>query len=376
MRIGLVCPYNMELGGGVQECVLALREELSRRGHYVRILTPKPRNSDKDEPRYFDYIGTATEVKSPFSTTGQVASGDGEKIQELLDAEEFDIIHFHEPWVPMVSRQLLTRSQSVNVATFHAKLPGSVVSRTIEKVVTPYTKSILKYLDGLSAVSEAAASYVRTLTTRNIHLIPNGIDLRKYRAKQPKPGRSKPYILYIGRLERRKGVKYLLKAFQTLQASYNQPLELVIAGDGVDRKKLEQFVADNEIASVTFLGYVDEPTKLSLLQHAAIFCSPALFGESFGIVLLEAMAMQTVTVAGNNDGYKGVMTGSGDVSLVNPKKTQLFADRLRLLLSDESLRKAWQEWATTTVNQYDYPLVVDGYEGLYKSLLQARSKRT
>lgn len=377
MRIGLVCPYSMDHGGGVQECVLALREELSRRGHHVRILTPRPRTSTKGEPRYIDYVGTSTRVKSPFSTTGDFsASVNGNDIEQLLTHEKFDVLHFHEPWVPIISRQLLMRSDCINVATFHAKLPESVVSKTIEKVITPYTKSILKYLDGYTAVSNAAASYVRTLTSRTIHIVPNGIDLSKYQTKHSSLGRTKPYILYVGRLERRKGVKYLLKAFKLLQDTYTEQVDLIIAGDGVDRKKLEQYVADHQIANVEFLGFVDEPTKLALLQQAALFCSPALFGESFGIVLLEAMATGTVTVAGNNEGYKAVMTGAGDVSIINPKDTTVFAERLELLLTDETIRKAWKDWAAVSVRQYDYPIVVDGYEALYTRLINKQKRKS
>ncbi len=368
MRIGIVCPYNIFRGGGVQECVLALQAELNKRGHHARILTPQSKEARDRTMADVIFLGGGTEVKSPFHTTAQLsASANPEALQQALDKEKFDILHFHEPWVPILSRQLLTKSPSVNVATFHARLPDSVMSRTIERVITPYTKSIVKYLDHLTAVSPAAAQYIQSLTTKPVTIIPNGIDLKKYKP-QTKSQNTKN-ILYIGRLERRKGVKYLLQAFKVLQEG--QPdLRLIIAGEGSDRLKLETFAHDNWVKNVTFLGYVEEAEKLHLLNQATLFCSPALYGESFGIVLLEAMASRAVTVSGNNPGYASVLKERGALSLVNPKDTPEFARRLDLLLHDDDLRKLWKSWASEYVLQFDYSKVIDQYEQLYKRALK------
>lgn len=371
MKIGIVCPYNMHRGGGVQECVLALRDGLAARGHEAQIITPLPRHRDHNEShKGVIYIGGATDIKSPFHTTAQIsAAPNNETIDALLDKEKFDLLHFHEPWVPMLSRRILSRSHCATVATFHAKLPESVMTRTIERVVTPYTRSVLNYLDGLSAVSEAAAEYVRSLTTRPIHIIPNGINLKQY---QPIPA-SKPNtktILYIGRLEKRKGVKYLLKAFHLL-AERQPEVKLIIAGDGVDRQKLEDFVRDKAIPRVEFRGFVSEAEKLELLTQADLFCSPALYGESFGIVLLEAMALGLVTVAGNNPGYASVLQDHGRLSLINPKETDEFANRLDLLLTDQSLRNSWRQWALNYVKQFSYDNIVAQYEQFYEQTYNA-----
>src|SRR3990167_1142172 len=181
MRIGLVCPYNIFKGGGVQECVLALQKELAKRGHEVHIITPTPRNLPKTIPDEIILLGSAANVKS-FHTTAQVSvSVNTELVDLALEKYNFDILHFHEPWVPILGRQILGRSSSKNVATFHAKLPDTVMSRTIEKVITPYTRSILKYLDNLTAVSDAAAEFVHSLTNKPVQIIANGIDLKHYR---------------------------------------------------------------------------------------------------------------------------------------------------------------------------------------------------
>lgn len=359
-------------GGGVQECILAMQTELTKRGHEALIITPKPRDYTDKQPDSMILVGTATDVKSPFHTTAQVSvSVEPDELESMLEKQKFDLLHFHEPWVPIVSRQILIRSNAANVATFHAKLPGTVMSRTIEKVITPYTNSVLKYLHELAAVSEAAAEYVRTLTNEEPRIIPNGIDLKKYLVDDYMTPRKTKTILYIGRLERRKGLKYLLKAYVRLCQS-NPDVELIIAGEGTDRQKLELFVRDNDIPRVTFKGYISEAEKLELLKTADVFCSPALFGESFGIVLLEAMASGCVVVAGDNVGYRSVLKETGKLSLVDPKLIDEFARRLELMLYDEEIRKVWQKWAHEYVQQFNYESIVDEYEKMYELALDKK----
>lgn len=368
MKIGLVCPYNLFKSGGVQECVLAMQSELTRRGHNTLIITPQPRNIAAPVPDFVRLLGRARDVKSPFHTTAQISvSVDTDQVDELLEQEQFDVLHFHEPWVPLISRQLLTRSKAKNIATFHAKLPDTVMSRTIEKVITPYTKSLLKYFDQMTAVSEAAALYVRTLTDEKIDIVPNGIDLSKYQInpKSPKPAGANHTILYIGRLEKRKGIKFLLKATALLQQSMSE-VKLIVAGDGPDRQQLEKFAIDNGI-NAEFMGRVSDLKKLELLRNARVFCSPARYGESFGIVLLEAMSMGVPIVAGDNPGYRAVMNDTGSISIVDPSETNDFARRLELLINNEPIRTVWLAWAMAVVGQYDYKVVVDQYEKLYKA---------
>lgn len=362
MKIGLVCPYDLFKGGGVQECVWAMQAELTRRGYKVLIIAPKLKNRPEELPEFIRLLGAGTDFKSPFHTTAQVSvSVDTNEVDELLASEKFDILHFHEPWVPLLSRQLLMRSKAKNIATFHAKLPDTVMSRTIERVITPYTKSLLKYFSAMTAVSDSAADYVRSLTSETIHIVPNGIDLKKYRPAKVK-SKSK-YIFFIGRLERRKGIKYLLKAAEVLQASHPE-VSLLIAGDGPDREQLEDYAHEHNV-DAEFLGKLDEETKLGLLAGSAVFCSPARYGESFGIVLLEAMASGVPIVAGDNPGYAAVMKETGQVSLVNPADTEQFVRRIELMLHDKAIRKVWQAWAAQEVKQYDYKKIVDRYAELY-----------
>lgn len=370
MKIGIVCPYSIAKGGGVQEHVLAQRDELLRRGHQAYIITPRPPEYGGGTDHII-FVGGLADFNSPTRTTIQISASLSETIDHLLAEEKFDVLHVHEPWIPMLGTQLLSRSQCVNVATFHAKLPDSIMSRTMAKVITPYTRSVLKYIDAYTAVSDAAAEYICSLTDEPIAIIPNGIDAKKFtRPTSFKDNRKQKTILYVGRLEGRKGVKYLLHAFKIL-SERRQDVSLVLAGDGADRQKLEMLASDLDLDHVTFLGYVSEAQKIKLLRESDLFCAPSLFGESFGIVLLEAMASGLVTVAGDNPGYESVMRGLGALSLVNPKHSAEFARRLELLLYEKDLRKLWRSWAAAEMPQYSYKSIVDLYEEVYQQALQS-----
>ncbi len=375
MKIGLVCPYNITKGGGVNEIVMATHDELIKRGHSVRIITPLPRDAEVIDVPNVIFAGTSTDFRSPMHTTVQVsATSDPEKIRDMLEHEQFDILHFHEPWIPLISRQILQQSSSVNIATFHAKVPETLMSRTVIKGVTPYLKSVMKYLHHLTAVSDSAAEYAAGLTDEPISIIPNGIDLKKYHRATTAKIEGPKTILYIGRLEGRKGVKYLLQAYQLLSQEV-EDVQLIIAGDGPNREKLELLAEDLKLPNVSFLGYISQELKVELLGKADLYCSPAIYGESFGIVLLEAMATGTVIVAGNNSGYSDVMQELGAISIVNPHDSVEFARRLKLLLENKVLRSAWQKWAAEYVQQFSYEHIVDKYEALYHEALISRNER-
>lgn len=370
MKVGLICPYNITRGGGVQEVVKALQLEFTKLGHEAVIITPQPKEPYASRDHRVIFLGTATDFKSPLATTTQVsASVLTDEIDNVLEYEKFDVLHFHEPWVPVLSRQILSRSTCVNVATVHAKLPETIASRALMRVVTPYTKPLIRYIDAFTAVSEAAAEYLRTLTDDPIEIIPNGIHTGHFRSPAHLADLPKTKtILYIGRIEKRKGVKYLLRAFQILQE--RQPdARLIIAGDGVDREKMQELAKELLLRNVEFLGFIDDHTKLQLLHSADLFCSPAIYGESFGIVLLEAMASGLVTVAGNNPGYESVMTGLGQLSLVDPRDSKEFAHRMELLLTDEGIRLLWKKWAKKHVKQFEYTKVAALYLGAYERAL-------
>lgn len=376
MRIGLVCPYNVALGGGVQKLVLNYQAELRRRGHDAIVITPEPRDMDGElEHDHVIFLGNGTEVSNPFHTTGQVSVGLNDEIDRVLEEYKFDLLHFHEPGVPMLGRQMLARSNTINVATFHAAFPETLVGRTFARVAVPYVKPLLKYIHEYVAVSEPAAEYIAEITGRPVAIIPNPIDLDFFKPPKTRDdSKQHKTILYVGRLENRKGVKYLLQAFAEL--SKKRPdVSLLIAGDGTDREKLESLARELKLKNVKFAGFISDEQKLEYLQTADLFCAPSPYGESFGIVLLEAMATGLVTVAGNNPGYRSVLTGLGSLSLVDPKETGEFAHRLNLLLHENDLRKLWRGWAKDQIKQYGVKVIIDQYEELYEQALRNHRRR-
>jgi phosphatidyl-myo-inositol alpha-mannosyltransferase len=377
MRIGIACPYHMFRGGGVQEVVLALHKGLTKRGHYVKILSPLPRDYEGEIPDWMVTLGISVNTKAFAGTTWQWSiSVDNNAIDEVFEREKFDVIHFHEPWTPVWSQQLVQRSKAVNIATLHAMSFDNMTSKSLKNVVTPYTKSMIKYFEEFTAVSTAASRYFHSLSNKPVKIIPNGIDLAIY-SKKPKTAVRHPEkktILYVGRLEDRKGVKYLLRAFNEL-ANRRKDVQLFIAGVGPDEKKLREYVEELSIPRVTFLGFISDEEKIHQLHRADVFCSPARYGESFGIVLLEAMAAKTPIVAGDNEGYVSTMKDTGAISLVNPQDTIDFARRLELLIFNDDIRKIWLNWANSYVKQFDYKHVVDMYEKTYKEALHKYGRK-
>lgn len=379
MKIGLICPYDVSLGGGVKEVVLALQAELTRRGHDVYIITPEPREISREyaNDRHMLFIGRASDLSAPAQhTTVQFSASLNEHIDALLDEYNFDILHFHEPWVPLLSRQIISRSKCLNIATSHAALPEGRMTRAVVRAVTPYARGVLKYIDEYTATSELATQYVKSMGIKNVNIIPIGINLKDYKQKAKLDPKNKhKNIFYIGRLESRKGVTHLISAIAPLVEKHPE-VRLTIAGNGPDRKKLIEQVEELGLKRyIKFVGYVSDEQKFDYMRKADLFCSPAIYGEGFGIVLLEAMASGLPTVAGNNPGYAQVMTGIGALSLVNPLDTGQFAHRLELMLYEKDLRRLWRDWAKAEIGQYDYRVITDQYEALYNEVLTRRKRK-
>lgn len=381
LKIAQVCPYNITKSGGVAEIIIQLKRHLTSYGHQVSILTPLPRETlehiPKDIADDIIFVGGGTEFRAPTHTSVQIAASmDLDNISAILNEHNFDILHFHEPWVPVLGRQILSRSTAVNIATFHADIPETIMSRTVIKVSTPYMQSILKYIDAYTAVSQVASAFIGQLTTDKIEIIPNGIDLSIFKTPNntlDNSSRSDMMILYIGRLEKRKGVKYLLKAYAKIMN--NGPYRLVIAGDGPDRERLQLLAEDLGLVNCQFLGYIEDELKLKLLASASLFCSPAVYGESFGIVLLEAMATATPFLAGNNAGYLELLKDVGQLAIVDPHDSNEFARMIELYCQSSAVRQQLINWGKQYVKQFNFNLIAKRYEKYYYQTLSASPKK-
>lgn len=378
MRIGIVCPYHLARPGGVLDHVRELRNELVKRGHYVKIITPLPRDFEGLVPDEFITLGTSRNTTAFAGTAWQWSfSVDNDAIDEVFKREKFDVLHFHEPWLPVWSRLLLMRTKVPVVGTMHGRFYDTMTAKTVMPFVNTYIKPIIKYIQVLTAVSPASIEGFNSISKRKVTIVPNGIDINKFK---PKPGSAKPKseiktILYVGRLEDRKGVKYLIRAYGLL-AKRRDDVQLVIAGAGGDERRLKDLVAYESIPRVKFDSrYISEDEKIKYFHEADVFCSASPYGEAFGIVLLEAMAAGCPIVAGDNAGYSSTMTGTGALSLVNPKDTVDFARRLEIFIFEDSIRELWRKWAKNYIPRFTFANIADEYEKVYKEAIEGHGKR-
>lgn len=366
MRIGIVCPYNIFKAGGVQQHVMHQVKVLRARGHEVTIITPRPYRITDTAPTGTVFLGASARVKAPTATSADVSVVSDVDVEAFLSKYKFDIVHIHEPLVPFLARQIMQQTNCPIVGTFHAALPGNALGKSLTGSFKAYARAVLPGINAITAVSPAAIGYIEEANSLPISYIPNGVELHEFKPGK-KVRRESDTILFVGRLEKRKGAKYAIKAFELVKAD-RPDAQLLIVGDGPLRRSLENYVNLHEIRDVHFLGFVSDEEKRLLFQKATVYTSPALYGESFGIVLAEAMALGTPIVANSIEGYAWVLKETGRMSLVDVENIPDYARRLCLMMEDQALREVWQKWAEKYVQQFSYENVVDAYEKIYKSL--------
>ena len=218
----------------------------------------------------------------------------------MLERERFDILHFHEPFVPFLSLVLLRESQSVNIATFHAYAGWSPAYEFGKRMLARFARR----LHGRIAVSAAARHFIDRYFPGDYKVIPNGVDLARFANAQPitryRDGTLN--ILFLGRFESRKGVMYLLKAYRQLRKR-GVNCRLLLAGAGPQEREIRRYIATRRLQGVELLGRVSDEDKIRYFATADVYVSPATGQESMGIVLLEAMASGTPIVCSDIHGY-------------------------------------------------------------------------
>ena len=341
MKIALVCPYDFAYPGGVANHISALERHFSRMGHEVKVIAPASRAvtdfGDRFIPLGRPYPFPSSDSIIRISISLRLAA----MIKEVLARENFNIIHLHEPFMPMLCSAILRFSQTTNVGTFHAcqGKPGYNWGRPIS---TWMVRRRGQKLHGRIAVSEPAMSFAKKYISGDYEIIPNGIDLEHF-SPDVSPieefGDGKLNILFVGRLEFRKGVNYLLKAYLEVKREIPNS-RLIIVGPGARlRKRYEKWVGRNRLEDVVFVGYVPYGELPRYYKTADVFCCPATGRESFGIVLLEAMAMGKPVVATNIPGYASVVTHGEDGLLVPPRDSRGLALALLSLMNDLEVRQ-------------------------------------
>jgi len=377
MKIAQVCPYNIFRSGGVQAHIRNLAKELRGRGHEVKIIAPKVEGvSERNKDLIL--LGNCSEFRiNRTQIEISIAMGQTKNpIKDILKKENFDILHFHEPWAPALSMQILCESESGNVGTFHSASPDTFVARSIEALFMPIAKYVVNALDAVIAVSEVPTKFIREFYKGSIEIIPNGIDLEMFNKRSEPFSRyldGKINIFFIGRLDKRKGVIYLLKAFRRLKKK-NDNVRLIIGGKGEELKKVKRYCRKYRLEDVEILGYIKEEDKPRFFSTCDIFCSPALYGESFGIVLVEAMASGKPVVAYANSGYKSVLKGRGALLLVEPKDVKGLMEKLEILAQDEMLRDFMGEWGIMESKKYSWKNICNQVLEVYEKALERKKQ--
>jgi phosphatidylinositol alpha-mannosyltransferase len=337
LKVGIVSPYGYPDPGGVNEHVRFTYEAMSRMGHDVWIITSKYGRQRESEGHVIR-LGTGWAAPANGSV-GRVTLGLRFKHQarEVLEAHRFDILHFHEPFVPFLSPTMLDQSRgTVNIATFHA-FGGFSPSYWIGK---RFAGRLADRLDGRIAVSGAARHFISRYFPGDYQIIPNGVDLDRFTHAQPfeelRDGRTLN-ILFVGRLEERKGLIHLLKAYHRLRKR-KVDARLLVVGAGPKLREYKRFVGLRGIRDVEFLGRVSDGDKVRYFASADIYCAPNTGQESFGIVLLEAMAAGVPIVASDIHGFKRVVERNVQGLLVEPRNPRALAAALYSLARDPDLR--------------------------------------
>lgn len=354
MRIGLVCPYSISIPGGVQEQVLGLARSLRRLGHPTRILAP----SDGPPP---DGWITPLGNSIPTAANGSVApiapdpSAQLRLIRALRD-EAFDVLHLHEPLAPGACMTAAVVKPCPMVGTFHAA--GESASY---RFGAPPLRWLAGRLDARVVVSAEAEALAKGHLGGTYEHLFNGIEIERFAQVEPWP-KDAPTIFFLGRHEPRKGLDVLLAALPSLPAG----VTVWIGSDGPDTERLRvRYAGDPRLQ---WLGRLSDEEKRRRLRAADVFCAPSLRGESFGVVLLEAMAAGAAIVASDLSGYRLVARADRDGLLVPPGDADALATALNRVLDDDALRGELVATATERAREFSMDTLAERYVEIYERI--------
>ncbi len=379
MKIALVSPYDFAHPGGVVNHIRALDAEFTALGHDVRIIAPASREKVAALGERFIPIGKPRSVPASGSVSRiSLSLHLAPEIKKVLQREQFDVVHLHEPFMPMLCSATLRFSSGLNIGTFHAYRgsPGYGLGRPLTTILLNRRN---RKVAGRIAVSEPAKNYAAKYVSGEFTIIPNGVDLSRFNPKaEPMPEfkDGKLNIVFVGRLEMRKGVKYLLEAYARLKKKH-PGIRLIVVGPGVNlRKRYELKVRLEKLKDVVFTGRVAWEDLPRYYQTADIFCAPATGKESFGIVLLEAMALGKPIVATAIEGYSSVVKHGEQALLVPPKNSRALADAIEQLIASPSLRGKLGAAGLARARDYDWPLIARRVLDYYAVCARQSAKQT
>ncbi|ORW15103.1 alpha-(1-2)-phosphatidylinositol mannosyltransferase [Mycolicibacter nonchromogenicus] len=371
MRIGMVCPYSFDVPGGVQAHVLQLAEVLRARGHYVSVLAPA--SPDVVLPDYVVSAGRAVAIPYNGSVARlQFSPAAHRKVKKWLATGDFDVLHLHEPNAPSLSMLALNIAEGPIVATFHTSTTKSLTLSVVQGLLRPMHEKII----GRIAVSDLARRWQMEALGSDAVEIPNGVDVAAFATALPLPGypRAGRTVLFLGRYdEPRKGMAVLLAALPSLVERHPN-VEVLIVGRG-DEEELRRS-AGTLASHLRFLGQVDDAEKASALRSADVYCAPNTGGESFGIVLAEAMAAGTAVVASDLDAFRRVLNDGEAGRLAPVDDPAALAAALIEVLDDDALRAAYVAAGAEAVRRFDWPVVADQIIRVYETVAGVGGKVT
>ena len=330
--------------------IAGLGAALVARGHAVEVIAP----SETGRLESLPVVACGTAKHMAFGGTQIDLTWAPWSRLEAVCRRGYDVMHFHTIWNPLVPFQLAARFRGPKVATFH-DVPGPDTPGWASGLMSPASELIRRV--ALNRVIAVSPSVSRYLSDRHHTIIPNGITV----PETLPPEGEREAVLYVGRLEPRKGVRTLIDAAALLGA-HAPPIW--IAGDGPLRDELERLATSSGLTRIRFFGEVSEEQKWSLLRRAALFVAPSLGGESFGIVLLEAMAAGTPPVAASNPGYRDVLVERSDL-LFPPGDARGLADRISALVRNAAKRAAARAWGEQQWRQFDWSVLAEKVESEY-----------
>ncbi|MBE0479391.1 MAG: glycosyltransferase family 4 protein [Dehalococcoidia bacterium] len=378
MKIALVSPYDFAYPGGVNNHILHLREHFIRMGHEIKIIAPSSRPLNNSQNVIV--IGKAVPIRASGSIVRVPVSPNllfSQKIRQLLARERFDVVHIHEPFLPVLGTAVLHHcsSRELVVATFHAFRSNSWGYVFWKPIILNHW---FRKLEGKIVVSRAAMDFISRYFPGEYEIIPNGIDFARFAGVdvQPIPEfcDGKLNVLFVGRIEKRKGFKYLLGAYQRVKQGMPDIRLIVVGPQDRSLQKFRRIASEQNIRDVVFAGYASHEDLPRYYKSADVFCSPATGKESFGLVLLEAMAAGTPPVASSIAGYAGVIKHGKDGILVKPKDETALADVLKQVLNDRSLRERMGEAGRIKAAEYSWNTVAERVMGYYQQLLSSRKR--
>ena len=353
MKIGLISFHSFFSEGGVKRHILNLKKEFEQRQINSKIICPRRKLK---ESYGSDVIVLGTSFPVVFGgTKGDLCINFTPfSIEKTLAKESFDVLHFHNFGFPLAG-QILEESNSLNILTFHANLEASNFLRTFFQ---SFFSLIQGDVDGIIGVAPHVLKYFKSFKGPKT-VIPNGINLKEFSPQGPKIKKfedEKINILFLGRIEERKGLIYLLRAYKILEKKFSN-LRLIIVGEGGLKKECEDYVRENKLKEVFFEGGKKAEEAPLYYRTADIFVGPSIFGESFGIVLLEAMASAKPVIAFANQGYKELLKGKKGAFLVPSKNYKALAKKIEVLVKNKQLRKKMGNWGKEEAKRYSWEKV-------------------